>query len=507
LSADLGRATLEYDYSMKRTEQPRRLALYLRESKAANGSTSEVNSQKAYGAAWADANGCVIPADATFVDNNRSASIFTTKRREEYKRLVEYIKAGKIDLIWFWSLSRNDRRLKRYAEFLELCAKQRVKWVIANQEYDPNNPMHRAMLGMSAVQDEVFSLQLSLNVRRGLSTSIGANLRPRGTTYGLVHAHGTQVEDKDQASIVREIIAAVADGKDIIAIKRDLETRGIRNPRGGATWHRSVIRGIAMNRAYIGTLVHNKTAIVDWIDPATGKPYLDEDGEPKRKRAVVKTTEYPGAWGAIVDPKIFWRAQEILSDPKRTTTRPARAVHLLSYIAMGECGTPVQADYDNRKTGRTRNYRCADRCSSCPADELDEYVKAMIDGSLVLQDFQEAMRKGQADSAAVVAARADAARLKVQLRELRKRHIAGRYDLDEYEEIRDGLNARLAAVQRRAQARTVPPVLLDGVVEWSDLPSARRAVAALVEIVLRKAGKGRWHVPIADRVTITPRYQ
>jgi site-specific DNA recombinase len=39
-----------------------------------------------------------------------------------------------------------------------------------------------------------------------------------------------------------------------------------------------------------------------------------------------------GIWDGIVDEEIYWAAVRTLKDPSRTTTRPGRAVCLLSYV-------------------------------------------------------------------------------------------------------------------------------------------------------------------------------
>jgi hypothetical protein len=40
-----------------------------------------------------------------------------------------------------------------------------------------------------------------------------------------------------------------------------------------------------------------------------------------------------GQWPPLVTEDTFWACARLLGDPSRTTTRPGRAVYLLSYIA------------------------------------------------------------------------------------------------------------------------------------------------------------------------------
>lgn len=473
-------------------DQAKRLGLYLRESKAAiRGSTKEVGDQERVGTRWAAANGCVIPAGRIYIDNDLSASIYATKARKDFERLCRDIESGLLDYVWFWSLSRSARRLDMYVKLRDLCQAKGVNWVVDGRIFDLTDPMDLRSLGMSAVDDEVFSRQLSKNVRRGLAEGAAAG-KPHGhTTYGFKRQYNERREYTGQvpddatrqtstghwyspASVVSDIIGWIAKGTPIAQIKRDLEERAIPTPSGGKEWVRSVIRRITTNKAYIGTRVH--------VAGRTGP-----------------VSEIPNAWPPVDPdekfPEIFAKAQMVLSSPTRKTTKPGRARHLLSYVARCTCGDVLQAKGGN---GR-RMYACVRRCSAIPADDLDLFVQAVIDGYLAREDVQAFLVAGQGDDSEAIEARREAATLREELEAWRKLADAGDVTPLDYARFSKALRTRIDAAEARAEEASVSPVIPKAV-DWTNLPVARQTVAALADIRLKPIGKGRRHIQVNNRV-------
>jgi site-specific DNA recombinase len=480
-------------------EQGKRAGLYLRESKVRlKGSTNEVDSQRATGRRWAEKNGFAIPDGCVYVDNDISASAFATKARPDYQRLCRDIAAGKMDLVWFANQSRSQRELDQFVELRRLCRAHDVNWVINNRIKNLNDYIDVTALAINAVQDESDSYKKSEALLDAMVNQAVAGRPHSQTIYGYERRYDPhnrsyigQYPVEPAASVVREIITRIADADDIAKIKRDLEARKVSTPKGGTTWGRSVIRSIATNKAYIGIRVHRPTKVVN-----------------KRRIQTGVVTEYPADWDALIDEETFYRAQNVLAArTSRSAPNPVReAKHLLTYVARGECGEYLQVVYNKRKHGYVRNYRCLRVCCTVMADELDLYVQSMIDGALVTQEFQEAIAARQADAADAVAARGEISKLKAELEENQRARESGALDLAEYLRFKKGITARLRTAEDRLAASVVVPAVVSGEVDWEDLAAARKAVAALVAVVIHPVGKGR-RVPIEDRVTITPRYQ
>src|SRR6266566_249527 len=89
------------------------------------------------------------------------------------------IEAGELDVVWFWELSRSQRRLDVFARLRDLCREQSVLWVIRDRVYDPTNYADMMTLGMLSVIGENESEMTSLRVLRGKAAS-AARGRPGG---------------------------------------------------------------------------------------------------------------------------------------------------------------------------------------------------------------------------------------------------------------------------------------------------------------------------------------
>lgn len=470
-----------------RTLEGKRLGIYTRASSDEKDEKGSVTAQGGYGERWGLKHGCTIADDARYSDNDKSASWYATKARTDFQRLLADIAAGKLDLIWFWAVSRSQRDLSVYVTLRDLCRRQGVGWVVKNRVYDLSDPSDLKSLGIDAVTAEVQSVEISENVRAGMD--LAAQLgKPHGpTTYGYRRIYSdrgvyvTQVPHDVHADVVREIIMRVSQGEPIARLSRDFEARGVPAPLGGARWSRSVLTRIASNPAYIGRRVY-QGQVIDHPEPC---------------------------WTPLVDDETFYRAQSVLKAPGRKTTKPGRAVHLCSYIIRCECGEWLAAKTDTRVHHRQggasdspghRMYACLRRCSAVGADELDDFVRAVIDEYMTRPYVREFLAAVHADDSEVVQARGEAARLRVELEENKQAREAGRLDLGEYLRFKESLSVRIADAESRAEQASLPPVLRAGVVDWSDIAVARQIVGFLADIRLKPVGKGRRGVPVWERI-------
>lgn len=486
-----------------------RLGLYTRASDDHEDTRTSVTAQAGFGERWGNQNGCVIPEYGRYSDNDKSASWYATKVRDDFERLLRDIAAGKLDLVWFWTVNRSQRDLSAYVKLRDLCRTMGVGLVIKNRLYDLNDPSDLRSLGMDAVNGEVQSVEISQNVRLGmeLAATLG---KPHGPlTYGYKRLYDErgkyirQVPDRalrevtgtdgetywySPAGVVKEIITLVSKSRPIAQICRMLESRGIPAPKGGPKWSRAVVTNIAKNPAYIGRRVY-QGELIEHEKPCWPTVLVDGDEIDSQD------------WDAARD--VFYAAQNILNNPGRKTTKPGKGVHLLSYLGefRCECGEHLQADYDVRKSGKVRNYRCIRRCTSIPADDLDAFIRGMVDGYLAREDVRAAINSAQSDDSAVVAARAEVNAIRAELEENQKAREAGQLTLSEYLRFKAGISERLSAAEARADVAGAPPVLRAAHVEWDNIPVARQVVAEVIAITLKPVGKGRRNIPVDARVS------
>lgn len=450
-----------------------RLGIYSRASDDSDETETSVTAQEGYGERWAAKHG--ITQVEKYTDNDRSASWFATKDRTDFERLLADIAAGKLHIVWFWTISRSQRNLAVYVQLRDLCRRMNVRIVVKNRLYDLNDPADLRALGAGAVEAEVQSVEISENVRLGLDL-VATQGRPHGpATFGFKRIYDergkyvTQVPHEEQAPIVREIIERIAKGEHVAKLERDFDERGIPTPKGGKKWSRSVITSIASNPAYVGVRVHRGQEL--------------KHPEP--------------CWTPLVDEETFYAAQAVLTAPGRKTTKPGRARHLLSYLALCECGEKLQC-YWYKAGGRS--YGCRKYHAAILADDLDDYVRLVIDEYLARPEVKTFLAQANADDSAVVLARTEAKRLRNELEQTRRAREAGSLDLDEYLRFKASLTQRIEAAEARAEAAAIPPILRVDSVDWADIPIARQTIALLAEIRLKSAGKGGKRLPVSDRV-------
>lgn len=474
---------------------------------------------------------------ASFVDNDRSASRYATKQREDFGRLVTAIESGRSDVLVVWELNRSQRDLEVYVRLRDLCLASGLHfWLVGGSLYDLRSTADRMALGMQAVQGEHQADYIRDNVKRGIDGA-ARNGRPHAhVAYGYrreyhpdtgafvqqVFDTTTRTTPRGDGSgevytaygIVVSIFEQVARLVPLSVIVADLNGRGVPSPRGKA-WTRQVVRAMATNPVYAGKRVLRGEVVGD------------------------------GQWEALIESDVWWTVQRIVSAPDRTTSpskpRPGAARWLLSFVAKAECGgwLAVQARKPRKRRpgtdddpsnnpdtgsgtgsgaagGRVRHlYVCSvDRCVAVTVEHLDAFVEAALVAWLSRPEvFEHVTESGRRDDAAIVAAQAQIGQVKADLDALPGRVLAGEISYQLAGQIETGLTQQLADLQAAVQTASVPPIL-HGLIgahaaqAWADLdtPDNPGSLAARRDIirhvcapVVHTAHKNP-RTPLAERV-------
>jgi DNA invertase Pin-like site-specific DNA recombinase len=517
-----------------------RVGLYCRVSDDEDEKEKSVSEQETAGREWVSRQKAILTG--IYSDNNISASRFTTKEREEFIRLIGDIEAGKLDVVWFWELSRSQRKLDVFAKLRDSCRDLGVLWCVAGRVYDLGNYMDATALGLFAVIGENESEMTSERVARGVEGAAMGG-KPHGRwNYGYrrrytVHpgtgktaidriepdifdGDGPALAAGSPAAIVRELFGRVEAGESYNTIVRDLNARGVPTPgmvrhqrmngdsdypadlRFSATpserrrsrpprWSAASVHAIISNPAYIGRRVHQGQDLI--------------------------TEGVTAMWPPLIEESQFWNVQRIRKD--RRNASPSRwratAAHLLSGLATcGTCGSIMYAGRNKPRPGYGYEplwvYGCREKfCVAIRETVLDEYVEKAVVAWLSRPDvFSEVTRVD--DSAAAAQARAESDELRLDLEEWREQAEAGEVSAVTFARVEKDRLARIAAAEARAQSATVPPVLLGNIggqaaALWAqrDLQMKRAIIRSIVDIRVMPVGKGR-RVPVRDRIKLTP---
>jgi DNA invertase Pin-like site-specific DNA recombinase len=423
---------------------------------------------------------------ARYSDPGRSASRFATRARENWQHVLNAVKARAFDVLVLWETSRASRDPEEWIPLLAECRRAGIRiFVTADDElYDLTKPKHWKTLATDGIANAFSSEETSQRVKRDADASAEAG-RPSGPVlfgYERVYDPKTRalIEQRphpDHAPVVEDIITSVFKGESLMSIARRLNDAGVASPRG-AKWSMRTVRRTALNPGYIGLRGHNG-----------------------------HTTQ--GIWPAIVEPEAFYGAKRILTNPKRTTTRPGRAKWLASMIATCDlCGGPMAVIYRGSRTV----YQCRDR-GHVWIDHavLDGYLRWLVIDRLWGHDSHPNLPDGS-DETAVVALRAEEGALRAELDGYADDAAEGKIDRAFAAKVVARIQTKIADAQRRIEQAITPPALTgllpgdpddpdDNVTErWERAPvSARREVLRLLfaSIVIAKGPGG-----VKERVAI-----
>ena len=428
-----------------------------------------------------------------YPDPGLSASRYARRARPEWERLRADVRADRLDIVVMWESSRGSRTLGDWVGFLDDCRDHGVQIYVTKDEslYDLRKWKDYRELAGEGIENAGESERTSVRARRGI-----ADAAERGEPYGRIpygyarryehdpaHPKGRrpiQYPDPAESPVAAEIITRLAENDSLTGIIRDLSARGITR-RDGKPWaHSSIARMVLEGVVYIGKRRHNGGELLD------------------------------GNWPPLVDEGTYWSAVAVLRDPARRTNagtrggiRPGAARWLLSYIATcDECGAGLGVVTNRRRNGIPEpQYRCTHSQSThcyAPVEWMDWLVGEAIVRWCAHPLVYEVLTAS--DEAAVSAARAHGAEERRRLAEFEAQAIAGALSATAYARIASGIEARIATLDARASAVTVPAELRgmvgararDIAARWLDMPlTAQRSVVRKVAApTLRPTGRG-----------------
>jgi DNA invertase Pin-like site-specific DNA recombinase len=466
--------------------------------------TRSVDDQQTEYWPWVKRTGVVsADPDDVFADDDRSASIFAAKQRENFARLRAAIEAGRYQVVWFWSTSRQTRGDVNIYELAKVSAEAGALWCVNGQLLNPANEDDLLFLGIHHLMDRQYAWRISKDSARGHKSIAYAGKPSTAPSYGYrrLYDHSVMVKGKPKfvrdipnvfdgngrpvedspAWIVRDIYDRINAGDSLYGIARSLEARGIPTPRRPrkytdqpCRWTVNTVWFIATSPAYIGRRI-----------------YHAESGRVKDRHAAM-LDGVEALWDPLVGEELWWAVQRKLREAGRRW--PGRgewkAVPLLlaGVARCGKCATPLHIHHDQ---SGTLYYMCGHGAHvSIRADWLDAYTEDRI-VSWLADPQVHAYLWGQreSDTASASAARALAERLEHQLEECRAAGEDPDADAVFWERRSRALAARLAEARELARPVSLSPVLSgmtgpDAADKWWALRSENiRAAGELVKAV------------------------
>ncbi len=288
----------------------------------------------------------------------------STKKRDEFNKMIRLCKRGKVDMIIVKSISRFARNTVDCLHYIRLLK------AIGVDVFFEEQGIHSTQEGAE------FYITIYGSIAQSESENISANVKwgkAQSAKEGNVAFHyknflgyrkgadGTPEIDPEGAKVIHLIYERFLAGDSFSKIATHLESQGIKSPGGKNNWSYSTVQSILQNEKYKGDAIINKTYTVDCLS----KKIKANNGE--RPKYYVENN-HP----AIIDAATFGRVQEELArrsgkrKVKQVGTKTEQGKYSSKYaltelLICGECGTPYRRCTWTAKGQKKIVWRCISR--------------------------------------------------------------------------------------------------------------------------------------------------
>ena len=302
-----------------------------------------------------------------YIDEGLSG--ISTKKRENFNRMIEDAAQDRFDLIITKEISRFARNTLDSIQFTRQLLSYGVGVFFQNDNintFDEDSELRLSIMS-SIAQDEL--RKLSSRVKFGHQQAIKQNVvLGNSRIFGYTKDNKRLVIDEDQAVMVRELFELYAtDNYSMKQIENIFWERGYRNSNGKKIAH-STMSGIIANPKYKGYYTGNKVRVVDMFTKK--QKFL-----PKEEWVMFKD-ESGEIVPAIVSEELWDRANTVLTrrseDVKNRQGICNHANLLTGKLYCTSCGTPYyRRDSKDKQGSKNSKWVCsgkinngADSCSS-----------------------------------------------------------------------------------------------------------------------------------------------
>ena len=279
--------------------------------------------------------------------------------RPALKRLLEDIRAGRIDVVAVYKIDRLSRSMLDFLKLIELFERHRTTFVSVTQSFNTTDAAGRMHLNIMMTFAQFEREVIGERIRDKIAAS-----RKKGIWMGGWAPFGYEVKDRKlvvnaaDAAIVSSIFKRFLVLKSATLLAHELRQDDVRN-RYGQAIDKGVLYKLLKNRTYVGEAVHKGVA-------------------------------YPGEHEAIIDRTLWDRVQAIIQESprKRGANSRAQTPALLKGLIYDAAGVAMSPTHTRRK-GRLYRYYISQRLLKAgesagssslriPAGEIEEIVIAQF---------------------------------------------------------------------------------------------------------------------------------
>ena len=312
----------------------------------------------------------------------------STKKRDDFNRMIRKCRQKKIDLILTKSISRFARNTLDSLKYIRALKELGIGIIFEKENINTLEMDTELIITFMSAFAQSESESISANVRWGKRQAMkeGKTSVNFKKLYGyFLDSEGNPQVDSDKAEVIRSIFNRYLQGASLRMIRQELEAAGIPNPAGSEKWGIDQIRNILSNEKYCGDVLMQKTFIQDCISKKVVKNtgqlpmYLIQNNHP----AVISRDVYQ----AVQAEKARMSAS---ASPSRKTASTGRTCYASKFalserLVCGECGT-LYRRCTWKRNGKTRIvWRCVSRldygtkyCHQSPTMDEEPLQRAIM---------------------------------------------------------------------------------------------------------------------------------
>ena len=290
----------------------------------------------------------------------------SVEKREDFQRMMQDCRKGKIDRILVKSISRFARNTKDCLAAVRELKELGVSVQFEEQGIDTSKMSSEMVTAIMASLAQKGSESISGNVQWGYQKRMrDGTFIPPFLPYGYKTVDKKIYIDEQQAEIVRQIFMSYLSGQSMDAISEQLNASRIPLHTNGADrpWRRWIISYILSNEKYTGDSLWQKTYTTATF------PTIQKKNNGERMQYYVENT-HP----AIISKDIFNAAQKLMRErSKRNASDLKLDTPFRQRMVCGNCGSPFRLRRDRDRTywSCKLHSESSEKCSISQIDEQE----------------------------------------------------------------------------------------------------------------------------------------
>lgn len=212
--------------------------------------------------------------------------------RPALKKLLDDIKAGKVDIVVVYKIDRLTRSLADFAKLVEVFDEHSVTFVSVTQSFNTTTSMGRLTLNVLLSFAQFEREVTSERIRDKIAASKAKGMWQGGRApLGFNIENRRLITNEEDAQTARQIFKLYLELGNVRLLEAELKTRGIKSryrisengrPYGGSYFSRGALYALLQNPAYIGKISH-KGKIHEGLHDAIISPELWDAVQAKLK--------------------------------------------------------------------------------------------------------------------------------------------------------------------------------------------------------------------------------